>query len=331
MTSEKDECFSALKSIGIELENRINVRRSYATFDPEGIFYLDTSEVPQVAQKYLYQTQDGLVIETGVYQQPVKTWHGRPCIEISSQVGCAMRCIMCASGELKFVRDLTELELIEQVLLTKKLSGITQDNIAVSAMGTGETSLNYIHLTKALQAITAKYPGTEYRVATMGANLVALDYWAEHMPDPFQLVPSLHAATMKSRKRVIPGSHDIHKFIEAIVRFYTSRPKSQVLIKYIMMHDLNDSNADLDALLDLLYPVKDFACLQFCVLNPTPYSAANGLTRVDDNVINRWMEKLQPHFTKKMLSLYFINAHEIACGQTTLKLSQAHSERSLRG
>ena len=301
----------------IEPVNRIAVRRTYCFREKK--FTLDITDVLQQARKYLYRTSDGHVIETGLYEQPVKTWHNRPSIEISSQIGCSIRCIMCASGDLKFLRNLNSQELVAQVLQTKKLAMITQNDIAVSAMGTGETSLNHIQLTEAFNAITELYPGTEYRVATMGANLEALEYWAIKMPEPFQLVPSLHAASPETRKKIIPGSSNPYDFIQAIANFHDLRPASRILIKYIMIKDLNDSDREFDLLCKLIEPVKDFADIQFCVMNPTPCSLVRELVGTATEIINAWILRLQPQMKAKALSLYFIDAKEIACGQTTYR------------
>lgn len=319
----ENKIIATLQLVSIEPESKILVRRIYPN-QSSPIGELNVSEVPQTARKYLYRTFDDKIVETGLYAQQVKSWHDRPSIEISTQIGCPIRCIMCASGEIRFVRNLTDLEMVSQVLMTKELARITHDNIAVSAMGTGETSLNFVNLSKAFQVITKMFPGTEYRVATMGANLSAFDYWAKHMPDPFQLVPSLHSATQASRKRIIPGSTDINAFISAIVKFHNERPDSRVLIKYVMMQGINDADQDVDSLRRLLDPVKDFACLQFCILNSTPFSQANALNGTNDEIINEWMCKLQPDFSKNMLSLKFIDAQNIACGQTTSRFLSSY-------
>lgn len=99
--------------------------------------------------KWLSSLEDGNSIETVLIRVP-----GRSTVCVSTQVGCPVRCVFCASGRGGLVRDLTPGEIIDQVVLACRELGERVDNIVV--MGMGEPLLNLDSLAAALDAISSE-------------------------------------------------------------------------------------------------------------------------------------------------------------------------------
>ena len=96
-------------------------------------------------EKLLLKLNDGELVECVVMREP-----GRHTVCISTQVGCAMGCVFCASGLLGVKRDLTASEIFEQVLVMHRLLADDERVTNVVVMGIGEPLANYSNLMIAL-------------------------------------------------------------------------------------------------------------------------------------------------------------------------------------
>ena len=191
-------------------------------------------------RKYLFPTHNGQFIETAYI--PEKNRHT---LCISTQVGCGMGCVFCASGLGGLVRNLEPGEIVEQVLHVLDLlpEGKRLTNIVV--MGIGEPLLNYAATRRALEVLTARWGlglsprritvstvGLPERIERLGADGPAVN-----------LAVSLHASDDLTRSRLVPRARPIRDILAA-ARRYLRQTGREVTIEYVLVKGVNDSTAD---------------------------------------------------------------------------------------
>ncbi len=207
--------------------------------------------------KTAFELHDGKLIE-GVYipSENTKT----ACI--STQVGCAMNCKFCATASLGFDRNLLAWEIYDQVVEINKQSILETEmplsNIVI--MGMGEPLLNYDNVIRAIHFITHK-DGLGMSPRRITLSTVGVPNMIQKMADDkvrFNLAVSLHSANDEKRTKMIPANKKmpIEKLSEAL-KYFTTKTNSIVTIEYILFKGINDSIADLKALIRFC---SDFHC-----------------------------------------------------------------------
>lgn len=195
---------------------------------------------------------DGLKIETVLLNHR----DGRHTVCLSSQVGCALACLFCATGKLGFKRNLTSGEIIEQVLFFARFlknKGERVNNIVF--MGMGEPLLNYDNVMAAIKIINDKsglnIGARHISLSTIGITDGIKKLAKEKMQ--FNLAWSLHAPNHELRSRLIPANkkYPIRKVITEINN-YLKLTKRRVMIEYLMIDGFNDSKKLAEELADLL-------------------------------------------------------------------------------
>jgi len=199
------------------------------------------------ATKLVFTTEDNLRVETVI----LRIASGRTSLCISSQIGCAADCQFCATGSMGFVRNLTAAEMLDQVLLAKRLlreEGRRLRNVVV--MGMGEPLHNEENLFQCLETLRdPRFFNLSERhlmVSTVGVP-DAMVRFAERFPG-IQLALSLHSARQEVREQLMP----IAKFqgLEKLREILPNLGKS--MVEYLMLKGVNDSPEDLAALIDFL-------------------------------------------------------------------------------
>jgi 23S rRNA (adenine2503-C2)-methyltransferase len=172
---------------------------------------------------------------------------------ISSQIGCPVMCTFCSSGRVKYLRNLTRGEILEQIL---QIENDTKEKVSgVLFMGMGEPTLNYSNVSSALSSILSKKEfaiGKRHIILSSVGNVSAIKKLAN---DNFgiRLAISLHATDGKQRKKIIPNSFGFT--IEDILsagKYYLKKTKSRLTIEYILIKKVNDSTTDAHKLARLL-------------------------------------------------------------------------------
>lgn len=187
--------------------------------------------------KYLFGLYDGNIIESVLMEYK----YGYT-VCISSQIGCKMGCMFCASTRAGFMRNLTAGEMLEQVLLIQKDSGMHVGNVVI--MGIGEPFDNYDNVLKFLRLI--HHPegvNMGYRhltVSTCGLVPQIIRFSKEDIP--VNLSVSLHAPNDRLRDEIMPVNrkHSIDKIIEAC-KIYTEASNRRITFEYAMIAGVNDS------------------------------------------------------------------------------------------
>ena len=189
-------------------------------------------------EKLLVELVDGRQIEC-VLMRETSRWT----VCISTQVGCAMGCVFCASGLLGLDRNLSRAEILEQVLrLTRRLEPDERlTNLVV--MGIGEPLANLPALLGALEDIHAENGlGISPRRVTI--STVGLPRGIRQLADvgrPYNLAVSLHAPNDELRNRLVPVNDQIgiHAILEAADEYF-QRTGRRVTYEYVLLAETND-------------------------------------------------------------------------------------------
>ena len=207
--------------------------------------------------KALIELLDGEKIETVLIPQKNKDGI-RNTVCVSSQVGCALACSFCASGDFGFRRQLSYLEIIEQVLfwarfLKAENSEEKIDNIVF--MGMGEPFLNYNEFIKAAKFLnneeTFNFASRRLSVSTAGIVEGIKKIAGEKMQ--INLAVSLHAADDNLRGNLMPiaKKYSIFEILKAVDNYITKSGR-RVMFEYLLIKNVNDSDRDALALAKIM-------------------------------------------------------------------------------
>jgi 23S rRNA (adenine2503-C2)-methyltransferase len=197
----------------------------------------------------------------------------RRTICISSQVGCAMGCVFCASGLDGVIRNLTAGEMIEQMLRLARLLPPDERLSHIVVMGMGEPLANLDNLLPALgEATSPTGLGISHRritISTVGLP-PAIRRLAE-MDARYHLAVSLHAPTDELRNRLVPVNKNIGiaAIIEAADHYFEVSGR-RLTFEYVLLGELNDRPEHARQLGELLRG-------RLALLNVIPYNPVAGL------------------------------------------------------
>jgi 23S rRNA (adenine2503-C2)-methyltransferase len=197
--------------------------------------------------KTLFHTRDGKSVEAVL----MRYRDGRRSLCVSSQSGCPLTCTFCATGQMRFGRNLTASEILDQALYFRRIEAI--DHCAF--MGMGEPMLNL----DAVVAAARRLPeaGITHRRATISTVgwLPGLRRFVDEVDEPIRLALSLHAAEPTLRSRLMPVN-DRYPLEEVIAecRRYVEKRRRKVFVEYVMLAGVNDRVEQAAALARLLDP-----------------------------------------------------------------------------
>ena len=171
---------------------------------------------------------------------------------ISTQVGCAMGCGFCATGKIKFRRNLTAGEIVDQVNTVQKDAGRISN---VVYMGMGEPLANYAAVVKSLGILNhpkGKNIGIRHITVSTCGLAPEIRKLASEDVHP-RLAVSLNAPTDALRTKLMPinAKYPIAELLKA-VRFYQDRTRQRVTFEYVLIKGLNDSVGHAKMLVKLL-------------------------------------------------------------------------------
>lgn len=316
-----DQLFSWLYEHGVSSYDEMtnlpkSLRHELAEHYPVNFPSVITKQVSSdESRKYLVRYEDGACVETvGIPSRDNK----RLSVCVSTQVGCAMGCVFCATGKQGFVRDLLPGEIVDQVMIVQKDFGVRVSNVVV--MGQGEPFLNYYNTLSALKilnhpkglAIGARH----ITISTCGIipGIKKLSEEAEQ----FTLAISLHAAVQPLRDMLMPGlkNYPLERLRTAL-REYALKTGRRITFEYIMIKDMNDSPECLTALKTFC---KNLPChinlLFFNDFGETSFSSSSR------NVLDRWVSELAASGIEATVRDSRGSDIAGACGQLNTKASE---------
>lgn len=227
---------------------------------------VEREAAPDGTVKYLFGLDDGSTVES-VYLPD----DDRYTVCFSTQVGCPMGCLFCATGQNGLTRNLTTGEIIDQILRISKFQGVTLTNLV--AMGQGEPLLNYDALIKAIRIINdpkgLSMGARRITISTCGIIPGVLKLTEEQLQ--VNLAISLHAADDDLRNRLMPVNkkYPIVPLLKACQE-YIERTGRRVTFEYTLIDGINDRPQDAANLIRLL---RGMLChVNLIPFNPVPGS-----------------------------------------------------------
>ncbi|NPV39277.1 putative dual-specificity RNA methyltransferase RlmN [Brevinematales bacterium NS] len=239
--------------------------------------------------KLLFETLDGHHIEAVILKQDEATEESddpkkRLTLCVSSQAGCPLGCVFCATGKLGFARNLEVDEILAQVILAEEfilqhpglfgLSLTTPRKISnIVFMGMGEPFLNWENVQKAIRTLThPKGYNLGYRHITIStAGIIEGIREFTQWNQPVRLAVSLHSPFRIGRERLMPiaKTNPLDDLMEAL-REYQDATGRRITFEYILIAGVNDRREDAEGLRKLLLPFK-------YLLNIIPYNPVEGI------------------------------------------------------
>ncbi|HWZ96100.1 MAG TPA: 23S rRNA (adenine(2503)-C(2))-methyltransferase RlmN [Opitutaceae bacterium] len=313
-----------------EMTNLSKPLRSWLdqTFDLMPAALVFNQQSHDITDKLLLELGDHSLIETVIIRAPqegVGLDHSRKTICISTQVGCAMACVFCASGLAGFKRDLNAGEIVAQLLQVcyredartprahSELASF--DNIVV--MGMGEPLANYDALLRALAIINASwglgFGARRITISTSGLVPKILQLAEEELG--FRLAISLHGATDEVREKIMPvnKAYPLAKLLPA-VKAFSEKHGRMVTLEFILIDSVNDS-------LEQAQLLRDIARDLHAHVNLIPYNTVEGLPWKRPSITRqeRFADILRD--ARLSVTLRREKGHDIdaACGQLRLK------------
>jgi 23S rRNA (adenine2503-C2)-methyltransferase len=217
--------------------------------------------------KALFRTADDRPVEAVLMSYR----DGRRSVCLSSQSGCPLTCTFCATGTMKFGRNLTTWEIVDQALHFRRRAELNH----CVFMGMGEPMMNLDSVLGACELLPdLGITSRRTTVSTVGW-IPGIDRLAAQ-PRPLRLALSLHAPDDDLRSQIMPVNerYPMAEVIEACNRYYEAK-RRMIFIEYVMLAGVNDQVGQALALADLLDP-KRFK-VNLIPYNPsgTPYEGSS--------------------------------------------------------
>ncbi|HEY2398016.1 MAG TPA: 23S rRNA (adenine(2503)-C(2))-methyltransferase RlmN [Solirubrobacteraceae bacterium] len=273
--------------------------------------------------KALFATTDGRPLEAVLmrYRSPPGGGDGRSSVCVSSQSGCPLTCSFCATGRMRFARNLTTSEIVEQALHFKRGGPITN----CIFMGMGEPLLNLDNVLAACERLPDL--GITHRrtaISTVGW-IPGIERLAEQEM-PLRLALSLHAADEALRSELMPVNerYPLADVIEACRAFYERR-RRRVFVEYVMLAGVNDRYEQALALARVLAPRSGERSSIFKVnlipYNPTAAAGSDPYRGSSRESIAAFRAALQSRGLDATVRLTRGGDIDAACGQLAARAS----------
>jgi 23S rRNA (adenine2503-C2)-methyltransferase len=233
--------FDAMTDLPLGLRNALADEVPYSTLTLERQLHASDGTI-----KALFRTQDGLPLETVL----MSYGDSRRSLCLSSQSGCPLTCTFCATGQMRFARNLTAWEIVDQALYFRKLQ---KPDHAVF-MGMGEPMMNLDAVLEACRRL-ADIGIAPRRTAISTVGWIPGIRRLTDDPLPLRLALSLHAADDALRSELMPVNerYPLRDVLAACASFY-ERKRRKVLVEYVMLAGVNDSVGQAIALAEILDP-----------------------------------------------------------------------------
>ena len=290
------QIFSALHS-GVELSDISTLSKDLRQRLSEKAYaHFPKIESKQVSRdgtvKYLFSLRDGHCIESVV----MKYKHGNT-ICISSQIGCAMGCVFCASCVGGRVRNLLPGELIGQIISAEKDTGERISNIVM--MGIGEPLDNFDNVIKFLKLVGDEdgFNIGQRHISLSTCGLCEKIRKLADMKLGITLSVSLHASSDEKRSAIMPVNNK-YPILElmAACKYYYKNTHRRISFEYTLISGKNDSREDATALAELLNrKLRDDADMPIHVNLIRLNEARSGLSAPETKRVDAFCKVLESH------------------------------------
>ena len=297
--------FDEMTNLSLELREKLKQNYEMHNFN-----ILKKQESSDGTKKYLFDVLDGNAIET-----VLMCYHHGYSICVSSQIGCKMGCKFCASTGIKFIRNLTSGEIVEQILAVERDNNIRISNVVF--MGIGEPLDNYDNVINAIRIINNQkginIGARHISVSTSG--LVPKIYKLAEENIQCTLSISLHATTDEKRSSMMPVNdrYNIEELLQAC-KDYIEKTNRRISFEYALAKDNNDNLEDAKRLVKLLKGM-------ICHVNLIPINKIeNGsFVKSSNENIMKFRDYLNDHGIVATIRRELGSDIDAACGQLRRK------------
>jgi 23S rRNA (adenine2503-C2)-methyltransferase len=197
--------------------------------------------------KALFRTEDGHPVEAVL----MRYRDGRRSVCVSSQSGCPLTCTFCATGAMRFGRNLRASEILDQVLHFRRLEPLNH----LVFMGMGEPFLNYDEVLAAARRLPDI--GMTHRRTTISTVgwMPGLKRFVDEVEEPIRLALSIHAADPRLRSTLMPVNdrYPLPEVLDECRRYFELRHR-KVFVEYVLLAGVNDAPERAQELAKLLDP-----------------------------------------------------------------------------
>jgi 23S rRNA (adenine2503-C2)-methyltransferase len=301
----------------------LSLRQSLAIeFQPFGCRVARHQQAGDGTHKLLLRLHDGQLIECVLIQED-----DRRTACISTQVGCGMGCVFCASGLGGVERNLTSGEILEQLLRLRNLLPADERLTHIVVMGMGEPLANLDNLLDALETAGAK-DGLGIGARHITISTVGLPAKIRRLADlgkQYHLAVSLHAPNDELRNRIVPTNPKTGlDAILAAADYFFEKTDRQVTYEYVLLGGLNDEVAHAAELARLLRG-------RHAHVNLIPFNDVQGLPyrRPEQEALGAFVERLRRDGLSVKVRKRKGSEIDAACGQ--LRRSALQEQPALLG
>lgn len=203
--------------------------------------------------KFLFETRDGKLLESVLILQ-----QDRRTVCLSTQLGCKMGCVFCASGKGKFNRNLTPGEIVEQVAWIQRLTKKPVTNIVF--MGMGEPLDNFEATMKALEILQAPWGfflgARRITVSTSGITPKIVEF-VKRQEGRVRLSVSLHSSNPQTRSQIVPINrrYTLDDLCETLWQIH-EKLKREITFEYTLISGVNDSREEAIGVAKIAKPLR---------------------------------------------------------------------------
>src|SRR5436190_3340638 len=287
--------YDAMTNLPIALRERLAAEVPFSSLTLEHEAHARDGTV-----KALFRTRDGRPVEAVL----MRYRDDRRSLCLSSQSGCPLTCSFCATGQMKFGRNLTASEILDQALHFRRLDDIDH----AVFMGMGEPMMNLDSVLAACERLPDL--GIAHRrtaISTVGW-IPGIDALAAQ-PKPIRLALSVHAADDALRSEIMPVNdrYPLADVLAACRRFYEAK-RRMVFVEYVMLGGVNDRYEQAVQLARVLDP-KVFK------VNLIPYNPTGSYDGSGPEAIAAFRAVLEEHGLRATVRLTRGRDIAAACGQ----------------
>ena len=289
--------YDEMTNLPLELRERLASEVPFSTLS-----LVSEARSSDGTEKALYETHDGRPVEAVL----MRYRDGRRSLCLSSQSGCPLTCTFCATGAMRFGRNLTASEIVDQALHFRRKEDVNH----VVFMGMGEPLMNL----DAVLAACERLPGLGVPTANTAISTVG---WLPGIAQmrregpPVRLALSLHAADDALRSELMPVNHryPLREVLEECLRWHEAR-RRPVFVEYLMLDGVNDRYEQALALAALLEPRRAFK------VNLIPYNpTGSGFSGSSREAIAAFRAALEGRGVRTTVRLTRGRDIDAACGQ----------------
>jgi 23S rRNA (adenine2503-C2)-methyltransferase len=291
--------YDAMTDLPVALRSRLAGEVPFSSLTLE-----DEAHARDGTVKALFRTHDGRPVEAVL----MRYRDDRRSLCLSSQSGCPLTCSFCATGQMKFGRNLTASEILDQALHFRRVDDVDH----AVFMGMGEPMMNLDNVLVASRLLPdIGITNRRTAISTVGW-IPGIDALAAQ-PMPIRLALSVHAADDALRSEIMPVNlrYPLADVLAACRRFYEAK-RRMVFVEYVMLGGVNDRYEQAVALARVLDP-KMFK------VNLIPYNPTGMYDGSSREAIAAFKAALEEHGIGATVRLTRGRDIDAACGQLAAK------------